>query len=50
MKKGKGGDRGGRRPLKYGEETLNVTFRLPKSKVQEVKELIKLHLKKYEVK
>jgi hypothetical protein len=34
--------------LKYGEKTKTVTFRLPVSKIEKFKELIKNELKKLE--
>ncbi len=45
--------KGGKRPFsgakpKYNEETTTIAFRVPKSKVFEVKELVKNKLKEYE--
>lgn len=37
------------RPLKYGEETVLVPMRLPKSKVKEIKKLVADYLGKSEV-
>ena len=41
---------GGHKPLKYGEETVNVTFRVPKSKKPEIKaqfnKILKTYIKK----
>ena len=47
MRKPHGGKRenSGRKP-KYDEETVTIAFRVPKSKVSEIKELVKSHLKK----
>jgi hypothetical protein len=46
-------NRGGKRPFsgakpKYNEETTTIAFRVPKSKVFEIKELVKNKLKEYE--
>lgn len=38
------------RPLKYNEETKPVTFRIPISKEQSFRILVKTWLKKFEVK
>jgi hypothetical protein len=46
-KVGRGGDHGGRRPLKYGEETIPVVFRVPKSKVSIFKTLVNKILSKW---
>lgn len=50
--KGKsGGERkGSGRPLKYGEPVKKVTMEFPESKITEIKQKIKLILKKYIVK
>lgn len=47
--------RGGKRkgaghPFKYGEETINVTFRIPNSRKEEVKEIVYNFLKQFETK
>lgn len=42
--------KGSGRKSKYGEPTVNVTFRIPKSKVSEVKGKVMRILKKLEVK
>ena len=47
-------NRGGKRvgagpPFKYGEETCNVTLRIPKSKKEEVKELVRSYLNQFKV-
>jgi hypothetical protein len=49
MKKGKhGGVRvGAGPPFKYGEETCNVTLRVPTSKKAAVKELVYAYLEQY---
>lgn len=39
-----------KRPLKYGEETVNYNCRVPKSKKQEVDKLVKEFIKKFETK
>jgi hypothetical protein len=50
-KSGKGGDRGGRKPLLYGEETKPVTTKVPKSKIPQFKKEVKEKvLKKWETK
>ena len=35
--------------LKYGEKTKTVTFRLPVSKIAEIREMIKLELEKIKI-
>jgi hypothetical protein len=51
MKSKRGGYRkGAGAKLKYGEETTTVSFRLPMSLIPEIKEIVKLKLKKYESK
>lgn len=45
--------RGGKRPFsgakkKYNEQTTTIAFRVPISKVDEIKTIVKLKLKKYE--
>lgn len=47
--------RGGKRPLsgakaKYNEPTTTVAFRVPVSKVEEIKTIVKSKLKEYEPK
>lgn len=37
------------RPLKYGEEMVLVSIRVPKSRVKEVQDLVSDYLSKYEV-
>jgi len=37
------------RPLKYGEEMIQVNMRLPKSRVKEVQDMVSDYLRKYEV-
>ena len=51
MKKGKhGGVRvGAGPPFKYGEETCNVTLRVPTSKKATVKELVYAYLEQFKV-
>jgi hypothetical protein len=51
MKKGKhGGVRvGAGPPFKYGEETCNVTLRVPTSKKAAVKELVYAYLEQFKV-
>ena len=51
MKKGKhGGVRvGAGPPFKYGEETCNVTLRVPNSKKAAVKELVYAYLEQFKV-
>jgi len=47
---GSGGARpgaGGQKPLKYGEETVNLNIRVPKSKKAEIKTLVNKKLKTY---
>lgn len=46
-------NRGGKRenagpPFKYGEETCNVTLRIPKSRKDDVKILVYAYLQQYE--
>jgi hypothetical protein len=38
---------GGQKPLKYGEETVNLNIRVPKSKKAEIKDLVNKKLKTY---
>jgi hypothetical protein len=50
----KKGNHGGKRegagpPFKYGEETCNVTLRVPTSKKAEVKELVYAYLEQFKV-
>ena len=52
MKKEK---RGGKRPLsgakqKYGEQTKTIAFRVPESKTDEIKVIVKTKLQEYECK
>lgn len=51
MKKGKhGGVReGAGPPFKYGEDTVNITLRVPTSKKAEVKEMIYSYLNQFKV-
>jgi hypothetical protein len=51
MKKGKhGGVRvGAGPPFKYGEDTVNITLRVPVSKKAEVKEMIYSYLNQFKV-
>ena len=51
MKKGKhGGVRvGAGPPFKYGEDTVNITLRVPLSKKAEVKEMIYSYLNQFKV-
>lgn len=47
--------RGGKRenagqPLLYGEKTINITFRIPKSRKQEVKDNMYAFLKQFKTK
>lgn len=37
------------RPLKYGEETVFFKYRVPKSKLGHIKEIVVKELKKFEV-
>jgi hypothetical protein len=37
-------------PFKYGEDTCNITLRVPKSKKEEIKRLIYKHLEQYKSK
>jgi hypothetical protein len=47
-KENRGGKRIGAGPkFKYGEETSNVTLRVPTSKKEEVKRLVYAHLQQY---
>lgn len=39
-----------KRPLKYGEPTVNLNIRVPKSKKKAIKNLVNEELKKYIVK
>lgn len=45
MRKTHGGKRAnaGRKP-KYGEETQTISFRVPKSKIDQIKQIVKKHL------
>jgi len=45
-----GNRNGAGRPLKYGEPVKKVTMEFPESKIYEIKQKIKLILKKYIVK
>jgi len=48
-KLGSGGAReGSGHPLKYGEKTVNATFRVPKSKKQEFREYVNKKLKSWQ--
>lgn len=54
MKSKNEGKHGGRRKgsgrkLKYGEETVNVLYRVPKSKESKFREMAEAFLKKYEI-
>jgi hypothetical protein len=47
--------RGGKRPFsgakqKYGEQTKTISFRVPESKTDEIKLIVKTKLKEYESK
>jgi hypothetical protein len=42
--------RGAGPPFKYGEDTCNITLRVPKSKKEEIKRLIYQHLEQYKSK
>jgi len=47
----RGGKRAGAgQPLLYGETTINITFRIPKSRKQEVKEVVYEFLKQFKTK
>jgi hypothetical protein len=49
-KENRGGKRVGAGPkFKYGEETINITLRIPKSKKEEVKELVRSYLNQFKV-
>ena len=37
-------------PFKYGEETCNVTLRVPKSKKEDIKRLVYAYLEQYKSK
>jgi hypothetical protein len=51
MKLSHGGARkGAGKKLKYGEETVNITIRVPKSLAKAIREMIKDFLKPFEVK
>lgn len=50
LKSGRGGDHGGRKPFKYGEETKLVNFRVPVSKVEIFKKLVQAILNKWTIK
>ena len=47
----RGGHRvGAGQPLLYGEKTINITFRIPKSHKQDVKDLVYDFLKQFKTK
>jgi len=49
-KENRGGKRAGAGPkFKYGEETINITLRIPKSKKAQVKELLHAYLEQFKV-
>jgi hypothetical protein len=41
---------GAGQPLLYGEKTINITFRIPKSHKQEIKEYMYAFLKQFKTK
>ena len=44
----RGGKRAGAgQPLLYGEKTINITFRIPKSRKQDVKDVVYSFLKQF---